>query len=46
MQCVGYCTSCRKVRYVRLTAAGMANVAAGGLAYGVCFECERKGGGG
>jgi len=41
MRLVGYCERCRKIRYVRVSAAGLA-LATRGVATGVCSDCERR----
>lgn len=42
MRFPGWCTECRRVRTVRVSALGMGALAARGVATGVCFECEEK----
>lgn len=38
MRIQGYCTSCRKIRYVRVHVVPLNSIA-----WGVCRECEEKG---
>lgn len=43
MRLVGYCERCRRVRSVRVSAAGLAMMqATGGFATGICAECEHR----
>jgi len=37
---VGYCTSCRRIKYVRVGAAGLAMLGQRSVATGVCSDCE------
>lgn len=40
MKIHGWCERCHKVRRVEVSGAGVALVAAGGVATGVCDECQ------
>lgn len=37
----GYCSRCRRVKRVRLTPSVAAHLAAGGVAQGVCADCDQ-----
>lgn len=44
MRLIGYCTSCHRVRYVRVTGNALAMAqATGGVVQGICADCERDG---
>ncbi len=40
MRLLGWCTQCRKVKWVTVGSAGMVAVARGELVVGVCADCE------
>lgn len=42
MRLPGWCESCKKVKPVRVSGAGMARVAAGQVAVGICTSCETR----
>jgi hypothetical protein len=42
MRIHGWCTECRKIKRVTVTSAAMASLARGGVAQGVCADCEDK----
>lgn len=43
MRLIGYCTSCHRVRYVRVTGHALAVAqATRGVVQGVCADCERE----
>lgn len=42
MKLPGWCESCKKVKPVRVSGAGMARVAAGQVAIGTCGSCEAR----
>ena len=43
MRLIGYCTECRHVRYVRVSAQQMALAGRhAGVMQGVCADCEEK----
>lgn len=37
----GWCTECRRVKVVNVSNSGMASLAAGGIAQGVCSSCRQ-----
>lgn len=41
MKIIGWCTECRKVKTVRVSAAGMAMLAKG-TPMGICDACQHK----
>ena len=38
---LGWCTRCKRFRYVRVTNLGLVALQQHGIAQGVCAECER-----
>jgi len=42
MRTIGYCTECHRVRYIAVSSAGMASLAAKGVPHGTCTQCERE----
>lgn len=42
MRVVGYCTHCRRFKYVHVTGTGLAKLAATRIAHGICSDCETK----
>lgn len=42
MRLPGWCERCHRVRQVRVSGGGMARLAAGHTAVGVCSDCEKR----
>lgn len=42
MNVTGYCTECHRVKTVNVSGSGMANLARGGAAMGICSGCRQK----
>ena len=42
MKVLGYCDSCRRFKYVRVSGHGMAMLASTRVAHGTCDACEEK----
>lgn len=40
MRVPGFCTGCRKTKNIKPDAFGLANLAAGGMAQGLCQQCQ------
>jgi hypothetical protein len=43
MRLIGYCTGCRRIKYVRVSGHQLAMMAArgSGVAEGICDDCEK-----
>ena len=42
MRIHGWCTSCHRVKVVRVTSSGMVRLATRQVAEGVCADCEER----
>lgn len=41
MRLHGYCIGCHRPKLVRVSSAGMVGLARGGVAQGICDQCEQ-----